>query len=148
MPMHCVADTPITATVNNQTITLETGKMARQANGSVVLKCNDLVLLATATMSKAPRVGIDFLPLTVEFQEKMYAAGKIPGGFFKREARPSTLATLTSRLIDRSLRPVFPKGFTRDVQVVVSVLSYDQTIQPEAYAILAASAALSVSDIP
>lgn len=148
MPMHCVADTPITATVNNQTITLETGKMARQANGSVVLKCNDLVLLATATMSKAPKPGIDFLPLTVEFQEKMYAAGKIPGGFFKREARPSTLATLTARLIDRSLRPVFPKGFTRDVQVVVSVLSYDQTIQPEAFAIIAASAALSVSDIP
>ncbi|MDG2264873.1 MAG: polyribonucleotide nucleotidyltransferase [Candidatus Marinamargulisbacteria bacterium] len=148
MAMHCVADTPVSATVNNQVITLETGRFARQANGSVLLKCKDLVLLATATMSQSPRPGIDFLPLTVEFQEKMYAAGKIPGGFFKREARPSTLATLTSRLIDRSLRPVFPKGFTHDVQVVVSVLSYDQTIQPEAYAIIAASAALSVSDIP
>lgn len=129
-------------------VTIETGKMAKQANGSVVLKCGDMVLLATATMSKAPKEGIDFFPLTIEFQEKMYASGKIPGGFFKREARPTTLATLTARLIDRPIRPCFPDGFVNDVQVAVTVLSYDQNLSPEAFSILAASAALSVSDIP
>ncbi|MGE4169590.1 MAG: polyribonucleotide nucleotidyltransferase [Candidatus Margulisiibacteriota bacterium] len=135
-------------TIFNRDVTLTTGVMAKQANGSVVLQCGDLVLLATATMSKNPKEGIDFFPLTIEYAEKMYASGKIPGGFFKREARPSTTAVLTSRLIDRPLRPLFPKGFHHEVQVVITTLSYDETLSPEAFGIVAASAALSVSDIP
>lgn len=134
--------------VDGHEIKLETGQMARQANGSVVLRCKQLVLLASATMASEPREGADFFPLTVEFQEKMYAAGKIPGGFLKREGRPSTQATLTSRLIDRPIRPCFPDGFHTDVQVVVSVLSYDQDLCPDAFAILAASAAIRISDMP
>ena len=129
-------------------LVLKTGVMAKQANGSVTLECGKLMLLATATMSKQPKEGIDFFPLTVEFSEKMYAAGKIPGGFFKREARPTVDATLIARLIDRPLRPSFPKGLYNEVQVVVTVLSYDDTISLEPYAIVAASAALSIADIP
>ena len=129
-------------------VVIETGQMARQANGSVVVRCGKFVVLATATMSKAPKEGIDFFPLTIEFAEKMYAGGKIPGGFFKRETRPSTAATLVARLIDRPIRPCFPDHFYRDVQVIVTVLSYDETIAAEGLYILAASAALSVSDIP
>lgn len=129
-------------------VTLETGAMAKQANGSVLLKCGKLALLATATMSKSPKPGQSFFPLTVEFSEKMYASGKIPGGFFKREARPRVGATLTSRLIDRPLRPCFPNDFYNDVQIIVTVLSYDDTLSPEPFAIHAASAALMISDIP
>ena len=138
----------ITGPVADREISLETGKMAKQANGSVVVRCGDTVLLATATMAKHAKTDIDFFPLTVEYSEKMYSAGKIPGGFFKREARPSIGATLTSRLIDRPIRPCFPKEVKNEVQVVVTVLSYDPTFSPEFLAIIAASSALSVSDIP
>ena len=137
-----------TLSVAGHEVSLTTGSMAKQANGSVVLKCNDMVLLATVAMSKSPKEGIDFFPLMVEYSEKMYSAGKIPGGFFKREARPSTLATLTSRLIDRPLRPSFPKNIYNDVQVIITVLSYDPSVPAEPMAIVAASAAISVSDIP
>jgi len=138
----------VSGTIGQDNVELSTGVMAKQANGSIVLRVGDLVLLATAVMSKQPKAGIDFFPLTVEFSEKMYASGKIPGGFFKREARPTLGATLTARLIDRPIRPLFPKNFFNEVQIAVTVLSYDETISPEPYAILAASAALSVSDIP
>ncbi|RAP30769.1 polyribonucleotide nucleotidyltransferase [Candidatus Marinamargulisbacteria bacterium SCGC AG-343-D04] len=134
--------------ISNHTVSLSSGKMAKQANGSILLRVKDTVLLATATMSKKAKEGIDFLPLTIEFSEKMYSAGKIPGGFFKREARPSTNSTLIARLIDRPLRPSFPKGFHHDIQIVITVLSYDPTVSLDAFSIVAASAALSVSDIP
>ncbi len=134
--------------IGGRTIALSTGVIAKQANGSVIFQCGDTVLLATATMSKNPKEGIDFFPLTVEYQEKMYASGKIPGGFFKREARPSVNATLTARLIDRPIRPLFPKNFFHEVQVAITVLSYDNSFPPESLAINAASAALSLSDIP
>ena len=134
--------------IGEHNVILETGIMAKQANGSCLLRCGNCVILATATMSKKPKEGIDFFPLTVEFQEKMYAAGKIPGGFFKRETRPSTQATLIARLIDRPIRPCFPDHFYHEVQVVVTVLSHDDSIYPDSLYITAASAALSVSDIP
>ncbi len=136
------------ATLAGREVEISTGVMAKQANGSVVLTCGNMVLLATAVMSKAPREGIDFFPLMVEYQEKMYASGKIPGGFFKRENRPSVGATLISRLIDRPIRPLFPESFFHEIQVAVAVLSYDETFSPEPFAIIAASVALSVSDIP
>ena len=113
-----------------------------------MIQCNNTVLLACATMSKQPKEGIDFLPLTIEYQEKMYAAGKIPGGFFKREAKPRTEAILTSRLIDRPLRPSFPKNMHHEIQIVVTILSYDESVSPDHLAIIAASSALTVSDIP
>lgn len=134
--------------IAGQVISLNTGVLARQANGSVIIECKDTTLLATAVMSKEPKPDIDFFPLTVEFSEKMYAAGKIPGGFLKREARPSTNATLIARLIDRPIRPCFPKNFYNDVQVVVTVLSYDPTTCIESLSIIAASAAIRISDIP
>jgi len=127
---------------------LETGRMAKQANGSVLVQYGGTVVLVTATASKDKREGIDFFPLMVDFIEKMYAAGKIPGGFFKREARPSTNATLAARLIDRPLRPLFPEGFRNDVHIVVTVLSYDKKNSPEMLGMIGASAALSISDIP
>ncbi len=138
----------VSSQIANQTMKLATGKMAKQANGSILLSVGDTVLLATATMSKTAKEGIDFLPLTIEYTEKMYAAGKIPGGFFKREARPSTSETLLARLIDRPLRPSFPKGFHNDIQVIINVISHDPSVNTEPLAIIAASAALSVSDIP
>ncbi|NDC83599.1 polyribonucleotide nucleotidyltransferase [bacterium] len=134
--------------VAGKEVSLSTGVMAKQANGSVVLRCGDAVLLATAVMSKGPKLGVDFFPLTVEYVEKMYASGKIPGGFFKRETRPSTAATLVARLIDRPLRPLFPKYFFNDVQVVVTVLSYDPEVSLDSLSIVAASSALAVSNIP
>lgn len=134
-------------TIAGKKVSLQTGVLAKQSNGSVTIHCGDTVLLATAVMSKQPK-DLDFFPLTVEFAEKMYAAGKIPGGFFKREARPSTKATLTARLIDRPIRPCFPKGIRNDVQVVITVLSYDPDTCIEALSTVAASAALTVSDIP
>ena len=138
----------VNQTINGKSIQLETGTIARQANGSVILRCGDAVILATATMAKEPRDGADFFPLTVEYLEKMYASGKIPGGFFKRETRPGGHATLTARLIDRPLRPLFPDEFYNEVQVAITILSHDPTVDPEALSITAASAALSVSDIP
>ena len=126
---------------------LESGKLALQTNGSVVLRYGDCVLLATATMSK-PREGIDFFPLTIEFEERMYARGKIPGSFFRREGRPSTEAILVDRLTDRPVRPLFPKGFKNEVQVIITPLSADLENPLDIPAVNGASAALSVSDIP
>lgn len=129
-------------------LVIENGKMAKQANGAVLVRYGDTVVLVTATTSAEPREGVDFFPLTVDYEEKMYAAGKIPGGFIKREGRPSSDAVLCARLIDRPIRPLFPKGFRNDVQVVATVLSVDQDNAPEIAAMIGASCALSVSDIP
>ncbi|KXS41596.1 MULTISPECIES: polyribonucleotide nucleotidyltransferase [unclassified Candidatus Frackibacter] len=128
-------------------LTIETGKLAKQANGSVLVKYGETVVLVTATMSD-PRPGISYFPLMINYEERLYAAGKIPGGFIKREGRPSEMATLTSRLIDRPLRPLFPKGFRDDVQIVATVLSVDNDNAPDIAAMIGASAALTISDIP
>lgn len=137
-----------TLEIAGKTLTVETGRMAKQANGSVFMTYGGTSILVTATAEKEPREGTDFFPLTVDFIEKMYASGKIPGGFFKREAKPSTAATLNARLIDRPIRPLFPKGFRNAVHVVVTVLSYDGENDPGVLGILGASLALSISDIP
>ena len=113
--------------VAGRTLRLETGRVARQADGSIWASYGDTVVLATAVASQVAKPGIDFLPLTVDYQEKSFAAGKIPGGYFKREARPSEKAVLTSRQIDRGLRPLFPEGYYFETQVIASVLSADQT---------------------
>ena len=126
----------------------EVGRLAGLADGAVLARYGDTMVLATAVSSKAPREGVDFLPLTVDYEEKMYAAGKIPGGFIKREGRPSEAAVLTSRLTDRPLRPLFPKEYRNDIQVVITVLSADQVNDPSICAINAASAAVHISDIP
>ena len=133
--------------VGTETITLEGGKLAQLANGSVLVRSGDCVILATATMSK-PREGIDFFPLTIEFEERLYARGKIPGSFFRREGRPSTHGILIARLTDRPLRPLFPKGFRNEVQVILTPLSIDQETPIDVLCLMGASAALSVSDIP
>ncbi len=134
--------------VGGRLLSLETGQLARQAGGAVVVRYGDTVVLVTATMSAAPREGIDFLPLTCDFEEKMFAAGKIPGSFFKREGRPGERAILSARLMDRPLRPLFPKGFRNDVQVIATVLSTDQENTPDVLAVTGASAALAISAIP
>ena len=134
--------------LGGSTISFETGMLARQANGSIVVRSEDTVLLVTATMSETSREGIDFFPLMVDFEEKFYAAGRIPGGYFKREGRPSERAVLTSRLIDRPMRPLFPKGMRNDVQIVVLPLSASNEQLADVMAINAASLALSISDIP
>ncbi|WP_438326844.1 polyribonucleotide nucleotidyltransferase [Staphylococcus pseudintermedius] len=131
----------------NQPLTIETGQLAKQANGAVLVRYGDTVVLSTATPSKEPRDG-DFFPLTVNYEEKMYAAGKIPGGFKKREGRPGDEATLTARLIDRPIRPLFPDGYRHDVQIINTVLSADPNCSPEMAAMIGSSMALSVSDIP
>ncbi len=134
--------------IGGRSLSLETGLLARQANGAVVLRYGDTVVLVTATVSEKPREGVDFFPLTCDFEEKMYAAGKIPGGFFKREGRPGERATLSARLMDRPLRPLFPDGFRNDVQVIATVLSTDQENDPSVLAVNGASAALAISNIP
>ncbi|EOE6800870.1 polyribonucleotide nucleotidyltransferase [Staphylococcus pseudintermedius] len=131
----------------NQPLTIETGQLAKQANGAVLVRYGDTVVLSTATASKEPRDG-DFFPLTVNYEEKMYAAGKIPGGFKKREGRPGDEATLTARLIDRPIRPLFPDGYRHAVQIINTVLSADPNCSPEMAAMIGSSMALSVSDIP
>lgn len=137
-----------TTNLGNREFVIETGKMAKQANGAAFVRYGDTIVLVTATASAEPREGIDFFPLTVDYEEKMYAVGKIPGGFIKREGRPSETAILSSRLIDRPIRPLFPDGFRNDVQIVATVLSVDQDNPPEIAALIGASAALSISDIP
>ncbi|HLX30286.1 MAG TPA: polyribonucleotide nucleotidyltransferase [Casimicrobiaceae bacterium] len=132
----------------SQTLTLETGEIARQAGGAVVASLGDTVVLVTCVAAKQPKPGQDFFPLTVDYQEKTYAAGKIPGGFFKREGRPSEKETLTSRLIDRPLRPLFPEGLYNDVQIIATVLSVDPEVDPDIPAMIGASAAVSLSGIP
>jgi len=137
-----------TIELGDKTVTLETGKIAKQANGAVLLTCGKTTLLCTAVMGKLTGEMTDFFPLTVDYIEKMYAAGKIPAGFFKRESKPSTLATLYSRLIDRVIRPLFPEGFRNPVHIVISPLSYDGINDPGIWGIMGASAALMISDIP
>ena len=132
----------------NQTVTLETGEIARQASGAVMASMGDTVVMATVVAMKEARPGQDFFPLTVDYQEKTYAAGKIPGGFFKREGRPSEKEILTSRLIDRPIRPLFPDGFTNEVQVILTVMSADPEIDPDIIAMIGTSAALSISGVP
>src|SRR3981081_2235808 len=130
--------------VGDSNITFETGRVADQANGAVFVRSGDTMLLVTATMSKEPPPGIDFLPLTCDYEEKIYAAGRIPGSFFRREGRPGEQGILNSRLIDRPLRPLFEKDLRLDVQVVATVLSVDQDADPATLAITGASPALSL----
>ncbi|HLJ84620.1 MAG TPA: polyribonucleotide nucleotidyltransferase [Candidatus Eremiobacteraceae bacterium] len=134
--------------LGGRTLTIETGELARQASGSAFVRYGDTCILAAATASANPREGIDFFPLTCDYEERMYAAGKIPGGFIKREGRPSEKATLTARLIDRPIRPLFPDGFRNDVHIICTVLSVDPEVDPDVVAMVGAGAALAVSDIP
>ena len=134
--------------LGNRTLIIETGKMAKQAGGAVLVRYGDTAVLVTATASAEPREGMDFFPLTVDYDEKLYSVGKIPGGFIKREGRPSESSILAGRLIDRPIRPLFASGFRNDVQVVATVLSIDQDNPPEIPAMIGASCALSISDIP
>ncbi|QPJ62666.1 MAG: polyribonucleotide nucleotidyltransferase [Candidatus Nitronauta litoralis] len=134
--------------IDGKTISLQSGYLAKQANGSVMVRQGDTMVLVAATMANQAREGIDFFPLTVDFREKTYAAGRLPGGYLKREARPSDSETLTCRLIDRPIRPLFPKEFKNETQVVCFVVSHDQEHQPDVIALTGASAALFVSDIP
>ena len=131
-----------------KTLTIETGKYCEQAGGSVFVRMCDAVVMVNATVAKQPRDGVDFLPLSIEFEEKMYSVGKIPGGYIKREGRPSEKAILCSRLIDRPLRPLFPKGFYNDIQVIATVLSMDPDVQPEILGMIGSSAALAISEAP
>lgn len=134
--------------LNGKTLSLETGKVAKQANGAVMARYGDSMILCTAVMSDSPREGVDFFPLTCDFEERFYAAGKIPGSFHRRESRPGERAVLTCRLMDRPIRPLFPKGFRNDVQVIGTVVSVDGENWPDVVAITGASAALHISDIP
>ena len=133
---------------DGRTITIETGKLAKQADGSVVVRSGNCMILATAVSNKTANPGIDFLPLTVDYREKFSAAGRFPGGFFKREARPSDQEILTMRLVDRCLRPLFPDDYHAETQIMLQLMSFDENVMPDAMAGLAASAALAVSDIP
>ena len=134
--------------INGKKITLETGKIARQADGAIIATCGETVVIATAVGAKNLKDGQDYFPLSVNYQEKYYAAGKIPGGYFKREARPTEAETLISRLIDRPIRPLFPSSFMNEVQLLPTVLSYDGENQPDILSIIASSAALAVSGLP
>ena len=134
--------------VNGKKLTLETGKVARQADGAIIATLGETVVIATAVGAKKVAEGQDYFPLSVNYQEKYYAAGKIPGGYFKREARPTEAETLISRLIDRPIRPLFPSGFMNEVQVLPTVLSYDGENQPDILAMIASSAALAISGLP
>src|SRR5215813_1541221 len=129
-------------------LSLETGRIARQADAAVIAQYGETSVLATVVAEKSPRPGVDFFPLTVNYQERTYAAGKIPGGFFKREGRPSEKETLTSRLIDRPIRPLFVAGFKHDTQVVATVLSLNPDIDADIPSLIGASAALSLSGLP
>lgn len=137
-----------TTTIGGREVSVEIGGYCSHSNGECIIRCGDTVVMTNVTMAKAPREGIDFFPLGVDFEEKMYAVGKIPGGFKKREGRPSDKAILTSRLIDRPIRPLFPKGLFNDVAVVATALSVDTNIPPEVFGMLGSSIALSISDIP
>ncbi|KPU28167.1 polyribonucleotide nucleotidyltransferase [Caloranaerobacter sp. TR13] len=135
-------------TLAGRKLSISIGKVAEQANGACLVRYGDTVVLVTAVSSKEPREGIDFFPLSVDFEERLYAVGKIPGGFIKREGKPSEKAILTSRLIDRPIRPLFPKGYRNDVQIIATVLSVDQDCTPDIVAMIGSSVALSISDIP
>ena len=131
-----------------RTLTAEIGRVAEQANGAVLLRYGETTVLVTATASEKPRDGIDFFPLSIDYEERLYSVGKIPGGFIKREGRPSEKAILTARCIDRPLRPLFPKDYRNDVAIVATVMSVDQDCSPEVVAMIGASLALNISDIP
>ncbi len=139
---------PMRCDVGGRSLTIDTGKLAGQAGAAVTVSYGDTVVLVTACISSAPREGIDFLPLTVDYEERLYAAGKIPGGFIRREGRPSEEATLASRLTDRPLRPLLPKSWRRDIQLIITVLSADQENDPDILAVIGGSAALSLSEVP
>ncbi len=132
----------------NETVTLETGRIARQADGAVLATMGKTQVLATVVAAKSVKAGQDFFPLSVHYQEKMYAAGRVPGGYLKREGRPSEKETLTSRLIDRPIRPLFPEGFMNEVQVLLTVMGAEKDVDPDICAMIATSAALAVSGIP
>ena len=134
--------------LNGTAISIETGKVARQADGAVVVRCGGTIVLSTVVATRSPMEGRDFLPLTVEYREKAYAGGKIPGGFFKREGRPDEKETLTCRLIDRPIRPLFPKNFRNEMQVINLVISADNENDPDVLAMVGSSAALCLSGIP
>src|SRR5215210_7105565 len=134
--------------IGSRTLSIETGKLAKQADGSVVVRSGDTVVLVTACHAANPREGIDFLPLTVDYREYTYASGRIPGGFFKREGKPTEKEVLTSRCIDRPVRPLFPAGWRYETQIIALVLSADQENDTDVLAITGASAALSLSEIP
>ncbi len=140
--------TTVSFTYGDQQVTLETGRLAKQATGAVLITMGQTVIITTVVCNKETGVPRDFFPLTVDYQERTYAAGKIPGGFFKREGRPSEKETLTSRLIDRPIRPLFPEGFTREVQIICTVMSLDPAVDPDIPALISASAALSISGLP
>ena len=131
-----------------RTLKIETGKIARQADGAVIVTYGGTSVIATVCAEKKPKAGIDFFPLTVNYQEKSYASGKIPGGYFKREGRPTERETLISRLIDRPIRPLFVKEFKNETQVIATVLTYDHENDPDIVAMIACSAALTISGIP
>src|SRR4026209_2526331 len=135
-------------TVGQKTLTLETGKLATQAHGSVIVRYGDSVVLVTACRAANPREGIDFLPLTVDYREYTYASGRIPGGFFKREGKPTEKEVLTSRCIDRPIRPLFPAGWRNETQIIALVLSADDEHDSDVLAITGASAALALLSIP
>ncbi|MFN7311630.1 MAG: hypothetical protein ACK5T0_09730, partial [Vampirovibrionales bacterium] len=130
--------------IGGKTVYVETGRIARAAGGSIILQCGETTVMANATATETPRAGIDFFPLLIDYEEKLYSVGRIPGGYNKREARPSEKAILTSRLIDRPIRPLFPDGFRNDVQIVVNGLTSDLENPMDALAILAASFALTL----
>src|SRR6187401_759651 len=138
----------VSVTTGGREITFETGKLAKQADGAVVVRSGDTMILATAVGRQDTRPDADFFPLTVDVEERMYAAGKIPGGFFKREGRATERATLTARMIDRPIRPLWPKGFKNEVQVICTVLSADMVVPHDILAINGASAALAISPLP
>src|SRR6187399_1602760 len=138
----------VSVTVGDQELTFESGKLAKQADGAVVVRSGETMVLATAQGKMEAREGADFFPLTVDVEERMYAAGKIPGGFFKREGRPTERAILTARMIDRPIRPLWPKGFRNEVQVICTVLSADMVTAHDILCINGASAALMISPLP
>ena len=135
-------------TVGGREVIIETGKYAEQANGACVVRCGETAVLVSVCMSANPREGMDFFPLQVDYEEKMYSVGKIPGGFKKREGRAADKAILTSRLIDRPLRPLFPKGLFNDVVVIAQAISVEPDVQPEPLAMIGSSVAIAISDIP
>src|SRR5262244_1119430 len=138
----------VSTMIGDRELSIEIGKLAKQAQGSALVRYGDTVVLVTACAAKEPREGLDFFPLTVDYRENFYAAGKIPGGFFKREGKPSEREVLNSRMIDRPIRPLFPEGYTNETQVIALVLSADTDIDPSMHAIVGASTALYTSNIP
>ena len=135
-------------TIGGRTLSIETGRLAKQADGAVVVRSGDTMVLVTACAAPNPREGIDFLPLTVDYREYTYASGRIPGGFFKREGKPSEKEVLTSRLIDRPIRPLFPTGWRHETQIIALVISADTDNDSDVLAITGASAALAISSVP